>query len=217
MLEEPMACCPPPPPPMGLHLAVCALLIPLPCPPQTDPVILATGHTYDRASIERWMAQGHKTCPVTGMRLRHLELTPNFALRSAIVDWAAANGVHLADRLPAQRPEQPAYKWSDDRGAGNILHVRAAAAAAGAAGRAARCRWLVCLASLLWLPQLPLLILMLLLLRVCHRATLRSSGRSRWRAATVCAPHRPTRRCECGTSKPSGAYRCGSGAVCGGG
>lgn len=49
-----------------------------------DPVILATGHTYDRGSIERWLEQGHKTCPVTGMRLRHLELTPNFALRSAI-------------------------------------------------------------------------------------------------------------------------------------
>jgi hypothetical protein len=52
--------------------------------PQVDPVILATGHTYDRSSIERWLEQGHKTCPVTGMRLRHLELTPNFALRSAI-------------------------------------------------------------------------------------------------------------------------------------
>jgi hypothetical protein len=51
---------------------------------QVDPVILATGHTYDRSSIERWLEQGHKTCPVTGMRLRHLELTPNFALRSAI-------------------------------------------------------------------------------------------------------------------------------------
>jgi F-box/WD-40 domain protein 7 len=29
--------------------------------------------------------QGNRTCPVTGMRLRHLELTPNFALRNAIM------------------------------------------------------------------------------------------------------------------------------------
>jgi F-box/WD-40 domain protein 7 len=28
--------------------------------------------------------QGNRTCPVTGMRLRHLELTPNYALRAAI-------------------------------------------------------------------------------------------------------------------------------------
>eukprot|EP00889_Picochlorum_renovo_P005446 jgi/Picre1/32476/NNA_007822.t1 len=54
-----------------------------------DPVILATGHTYDRSSIERWIDQGNKTCPVTGMKLRHTEMTPNFALRSAIHEWAA--------------------------------------------------------------------------------------------------------------------------------
>lgn len=50
-----------------------------------DPVMLASGHTYDRASIEHWLSQGHGTCPVTGARLRHLELTPNYALRSAIM------------------------------------------------------------------------------------------------------------------------------------
>lgn len=50
----------------------------------TDPVIIATGHTYDRSCIERWLQSGNKTCPVTGMRLRHHELTPNFALRTAI-------------------------------------------------------------------------------------------------------------------------------------
>lgn len=90
---------------------------------QYDPVILATGHTYDRHSIERWLAQGHKTCPVTGMRLRHLELTPNFALRSAIVDWAAANGVKLPERAATPAAAQPVFTWADDR-AGNILHVR---------------------------------------------------------------------------------------------
>lgn len=86
-----------------------------------DPVILATGHTYDRQSIERWLAQGHKTCPVTGMRLRHMELTPNFALRSAIMDWAKDNGVRLPERQ-TQQQAQPVFKWDEDR-AGNILHV----------------------------------------------------------------------------------------------
>ena len=42
-----------------------------------DPVMVATGHTYDRPFIQRWLEQGHKTCPVTGVRLRHLELIPN--------------------------------------------------------------------------------------------------------------------------------------------
>lgn len=42
------------------------------------------GNISCRLCIERWLAQGNRTCPVTGMRLRHLELTPNFALRNAI-------------------------------------------------------------------------------------------------------------------------------------
>jgi F-box/WD-40 domain protein 7 len=84
-------------------------------------VILATGHTYDRHSIERWLAQGHKTCPVTGMRLRHLELTPNFALRSAIVEWGQQHGVKLPERVK-QQAVQPVFKWDESR-AGNILQV----------------------------------------------------------------------------------------------
>ncbi|KAL0021768.1 hypothetical protein WJX79_006996 [Trebouxia sp. C0005] len=63
-----------------------------------DPVMVATGHTYDRVCIERWLQQGNRTCPVTGMRLRHLELTPNFALRNAIQEWATSNKVPMMHR-----------------------------------------------------------------------------------------------------------------------
>ena len=64
-----------------------------------DPVIVATGHTYDRRCIERWLSAGHGTCPATGARLRHLELTPNFALRDAVAEWALREGV------PVPQPE----------------------------------------------------------------------------------------------------------------
>ena len=64
----------------------------------SDPVMIQTGHTYDRPSIQRWLEQGHKTCPVTGQRLRHLELTPNFALRTAIQQFATEHGITLSDR-----------------------------------------------------------------------------------------------------------------------
>ena len=60
-----------------------------------DPVMVVTGHTYDRAFSQRWLESGNKTCPVTGIKLRSLELTPNFALRMAIQDWATANGIVL--------------------------------------------------------------------------------------------------------------------------
>ena len=45
-------------PPALPLLSPCSLLF------QIDPVVLATGQSYDRHSIERWLAQGHKTCPV---------------------------------------------------------------------------------------------------------------------------------------------------------
>jgi len=61
----------------------------------SDPVVLATGHTYDRHCIQKWIAGGHRTCPVTGERLRHLEHMPNFALRNAVREWAEQNGIEL--------------------------------------------------------------------------------------------------------------------------
>jgi hypothetical protein len=61
--------------------------------------MVATGHTYDRASIQRWLNAGHKTCPVTGSRLRHLELTPNHALRSAIQVQCCAIVMCLARKV----------------------------------------------------------------------------------------------------------------------
>ena len=85
-----------------------------------DPVILATGHTYDRKSIERWLKQGHKTCPVTGMRLRHTELTPNFALKSAIHEWAADNGIELPSAEEEHRVEL-VDGWEDDGEQGQVL------------------------------------------------------------------------------------------------
>jgi hypothetical protein len=50
----------------------------------SDPVMVATGHTYDRSCIEKWLTSGHGTCPLSGQRLRHTELTPNIALRNII-------------------------------------------------------------------------------------------------------------------------------------
>ncbi|KAK7260146.1 hypothetical protein RIF29_25946 [Crotalaria pallida] len=52
-----------------------------------DPVVVATGQTYDRDSIKLWMDSGHNTCPKTGQTLSHMELIPNHALRNMIALW----------------------------------------------------------------------------------------------------------------------------------
>ncbi|KAL2899934.1 U-box domain-containing protein 16 [Bienertia sinuspersici] len=62
----------------------------------TDPVVVATGQTYDRASIVLWMESGHKTCPKTGQTLAHANLVPNRALKSLIAMWCRQHRVPYA-------------------------------------------------------------------------------------------------------------------------
>ncbi|XVF84190.1 hypothetical protein PTKIN_Ptkin17bG0005600 [Pterospermum kingtungense] len=52
-----------------------------------DPVVVASGQTYDRESINHWIESGHTTCPKTGQTLAHTELIPNRALRNLIAMW----------------------------------------------------------------------------------------------------------------------------------
>ncbi|KAL4385932.1 hypothetical protein GQ457_09G012860 [Hibiscus cannabinus] len=52
-----------------------------------DPVVVASGQTYDRESINQWIASGHNTCPKTGQTLAHTNLIPNRALRNLICTW----------------------------------------------------------------------------------------------------------------------------------
>ena len=48
-----------------------------------DPVNCADGHSYERASIERWLAT-KGTSPRTGAQLPNKVLIPNHALRNSI-------------------------------------------------------------------------------------------------------------------------------------
>lgn len=54
----------------------------------SDPVILSSGHTFDRSSIQRWLDAGHRTCPITKLPLSEPpSLIPNHALRSLISNY----------------------------------------------------------------------------------------------------------------------------------
>jgi len=53
----------------------------------SDPHIAADGFTYEAEAIMGWLDNGHDTSPMTNLKLEHCELTPNRALRSAILEW----------------------------------------------------------------------------------------------------------------------------------
>ena len=51
-----------------------------------DPVCTATGQTYERECIVRWL-RAKQTDPISNAKLPNKKLVPNFALRGAIVQW----------------------------------------------------------------------------------------------------------------------------------
>lgn len=70
-----------------------------------DPVILSTGITYDRVSIEKWIfSQKNTTCPATKQVLSDTELTPNHTLRRLIQAWCTLNASYGIERIPTPRP-----------------------------------------------------------------------------------------------------------------
>ncbi|XP_048337474.2 U-box domain-containing protein 26 [Ziziphus jujuba] len=71
-----------------------------------DPVTVSTGQTYDRPSIESWVATGNTTCPVTRSPLTDFTLIPNHTLRRLIQEWCVANQSFGVERIPT--PKQPA-------------------------------------------------------------------------------------------------------------
>ncbi|XP_062217406.1 U-box domain-containing protein 26-like [Phragmites australis] len=71
-----------------------------------DPVTVSTGQTYDRTSIESWVATGNTTCPVTRAPLADFTLIPNHTLRRLIQEWCVAHRSMGVERIPT--PKQPA-------------------------------------------------------------------------------------------------------------
>lgn len=66
----------------------------------SDPVIIASGQTYERACIEKWFNDGHNTCPKTQQKLAHLSLTPNYCVKGLVASWCEQNGIPVPEGPP---------------------------------------------------------------------------------------------------------------------
>ncbi|PKA64125.1 U-box domain-containing protein 4 [Apostasia shenzhenica] len=65
----------------------------------SDPVIVASGQTYERAYIKKWLDQGFNVCPKTRQTLAHTNLIPNFTVKALIANWCESNNIKLPDPL----------------------------------------------------------------------------------------------------------------------
>ncbi|THG20853.1 U-box domain-containing protein 11-like isoform X1 [Camellia sinensis] len=81
-----------------------------------DPVIVATGQTYERSYIQRWIDCGNTTCPKTQQKLQNLTLTPNYVLRSLISQWCAKHNIEQPMALTTGRIKKSDGSFRDVSG-----------------------------------------------------------------------------------------------------
>ncbi|GER43933.1 U-box domain-containing protein 15 [Striga asiatica] len=79
----------------------------------TDPVIVATGQTYERDRIQQWLDSNHRTCPKTGQVLSHLSLTSNYALKNLILQWCEQNKFQLPKKKSPSASDESAHSTAD--------------------------------------------------------------------------------------------------------
>ncbi|CAL9058884.1 U-box domain-containing protein 9-like [Musa acuminata AAA Group] len=60
-----------------------------------DPVVLASGQTYDRPFIQEWLNSGNRTCPQSHQILPNTILTPNHLVHRMISQWCIEHDVSL--------------------------------------------------------------------------------------------------------------------------
>ena len=87
-----------------------------------DPTVAADGFTYERAFIEKWLADGHDTSPQSGAPLAHRLLAPNNAVRQLIAEWRAGRSVRLEpSRVVFDRTQ--AAEVALGRGTGSVIYA----------------------------------------------------------------------------------------------
>ncbi|KAF3446896.1 hypothetical protein FNV43_RR12076 [Rhamnella rubrinervis] len=80
----------------------------------TDPVIVASGQTYERESIEKWFESNHRTCPKTRQTLVHLSVAPNYALKNLILRWCEKNKFQLPKKDPPPDQESSSTERKEE-------------------------------------------------------------------------------------------------------
>ncbi|KAL3523395.1 hypothetical protein ACH5RR_016229 [Cinchona calisaya] len=79
-----------------------------------DPVVIASGQTYDRPFIQKWLKDGHRTCPQTDQVLSHTILTPNLVVKEMISRWCKEHGIEVPS--PLQDVDEVKVISNADRG-----------------------------------------------------------------------------------------------------
>ncbi|XP_074590215.1 U-box domain-containing protein 6-like isoform X2 [Curcuma longa] len=69
-----------------------------------DPVVIASGQTYERMYIEKWFHDGHDTCPKTQRKLENFSMVPNSCLQELITNWLKKNSINVVGPCSGYSP-----------------------------------------------------------------------------------------------------------------
>ncbi|CAM0947469.1 unnamed protein product [Alopecurus aequalis] len=83
-----------------------------------DPVVVASGLTYDRRFIQEWLSAGNRTCPQTQQVLSNTNVISNHLVRSMILQWCTENGVTLP---PLENQEEDLVKNNERKACSEIF------------------------------------------------------------------------------------------------
>ncbi|KAK9704809.1 hypothetical protein RND81_07G012800 [Saponaria officinalis] len=83
----------------GCSKSTSSVVIPSPfrCPLSLDlmldPVIVASGQTFEKSSIQKWLDSGLTVCPKTHQYLSHTNVIPNYTVKALIASWFEDNNL----------------------------------------------------------------------------------------------------------------------------
>ncbi|KAJ0512546.1 putative U box domain, armadillo-like helical, Zinc finger, RING/FYVE/PHD-type [Helianthus annuus] len=83
-----------------------------------DPVIVSTGQTYERDSIQKWLNNGLLRCPVTRQTLSHRNLIPNYTVKALISNWCDENNIKV--NRTVDHPDNCDKSSSEDQVVSNL-------------------------------------------------------------------------------------------------
>ncbi|XP_008808379.1 U-box domain-containing protein 4-like isoform X2 [Phoenix dactylifera] len=89
----------------------------------SDPVIVASGQTYERAFIRKWLDQGFNVCPKTHQTLGHTNLIPNYTVKALIANWCESNDIKLPHPVKLVNMNHPSSFLSPIDSSSNDCHV----------------------------------------------------------------------------------------------
>ncbi|KAI3954930.1 hypothetical protein MKW92_039293 [Papaver armeniacum] len=76
-----------------------------------DPVVIASGQTFERMWIEKWFSEGHDLCPKTEQQLPHFSIVPNSAMKDLISKWCMKHEISIQN--PCSDPIlAPLLSWN---------------------------------------------------------------------------------------------------------